>query len=109
MPDLWYYPTNKEWQWQVCNILGLEFWGEFNHAHDRGGPDTILTYPDCRSLKRIVSDGNCLLRSLCYIIIGSEEQYFALCIATVQNMLSISHMFVGYGTDGQPNCISFSQ
>ena len=104
--DLRYYPVNEEWQRQACDILGLEFRGEFNHAHDRGGPHTILNRPDCRSLKRIVGDGNCLLRSLCYIITGSEEQHFALRTAIVQHMLSIPHMFVGYGTDGQPNCTS---
>ena len=86
--------------------MGLEFRGAFNHGHDRGGPDTILTRPDCRSLKRIVGDGNCLFRSLCYIITSSEEQHFALRTAIVQHMLSFPHMFVGYGTDGQPNCIS---
>ena len=105
-PDLRFFPFNEDWQRQACNILGLEFRGAFNHGHDRGEPDTILTRPDCRSLKRIVGDGNCLFRSLCYIITGSEEQHFALRIAIVQHMLSIPHMFVGYGTDGQPNCIS---
>ena len=105
-PDLRFFPVNEDWQRQACNILGLEFRGAFNHGHDRGGPDTILTRPDCRSLKRIVGDGNCLFRSLCYIITGSEEQHFALRTAIVQHMLSIPYMFVGYGTDGQPNCVS---
>ena len=105
-PDLRFFPVNEDWQRQACNILGLEFRGAFNHGHDRGGPDTILTRPDCRSLKRIVGDGNCLFQFLCYIITGSEEQHFALHTAIVQHMLSILHMFVGYGTDGQPNCIS---
>ena len=88
--------------------MGLEFSGSFNRGHDRGGPDTILTRPDCRSLKRIVGDGNCLFRSLCYIITGSEEQHFALHTVIVQHMLSIPLMFVGYKTDEQPNCISLS-
>ena len=51
-PDLQYYPVNKEWQRQACNILGLEFKGFFNSRHNRGGPDTILTCPDHRSLKK---------------------------------------------------------
>ena len=66
----------------------------------------ILTRPNCRSLKRIVGDGNCLFRSLCYIITGSEEQHLALRAAIVHHMLSVPHMFVGHGPDGQPNYIT---
>ena len=105
-PDLRYYPVNEEWQRQACNILGLQFKAVFKCGRNKGGPNTLLTRPDCRSLKRIVGDGNCLFRSLCYIITGSEEQHFALRTAIVQHMLSVPHMFVGHGTDGQPNCIS---
>ena len=64
-------------------MLGLEFNAVSNCAHSRGGSDTILTRPDCRSLKRIVGDGNCLFRSLCYIITGSEQQHFALRTAII--------------------------
>ena len=101
-PDLRFYPVNEEWQQHACNILGLES----SIASHRGGPDTILTRPDCRSLKKIVGDGNCLLRALCYIITGSEQQHFALRSAIVYHMLSFPHLFVGDGPDGQSNCIT---
>ena len=64
--NLRYYPVNEEWQQQACNALGLEFVAVSNCAHDRGGPDTLLTRPDHRSLKRIVGDGNCLFLALIY-------------------------------------------
>ena len=105
-PNLRYYPVNDEWQRQACNMLGLEFNTVSNCAHSRGGPDTILTRPDCRSLKRIVGDGNCLFRSLCYIITGSEQQHFALRTAIIYHILSFPHLFVGSGADGLPNCIT---
>ena len=70
----------------VANMLGLEFHAVSNCAHSRGGPDTILTRPDCRSLKRIVGDGNCLFQSLCYIIAGSEQQHFALRTAIIYHI-----------------------
>ena len=58
--DLRFYPVNEEWQRQACNILGLKFVAPSNFASHRGGPDTILTHPNCRSLKKIIGGGNCL-------------------------------------------------
>ena len=86
--------------------MGLAFVAISNGACDRGGPDTILTCPDCRSLKRIVGDGNCLFRALCYIITGSEQQRFDLRSAIIYHMLSFPYLFVGNGADGLPNCIT---
>ena len=102
--DLRYYPIDEEWQQQACEILGLEFRGVFSHS--AGGADVILTHPDCRSLKKIQGDGNCLFRALCYIITGSEDQHFALRTAIIQHMRSIPHMFEGCGADGEMNCIN---
>ena len=73
--DLRYCPTDEEWQRHTCELLGLRFRRTFE-CQD-GGPDTILTRPDCHTLKRIMGDGNCLFRSLSYIITGSEDQHFA--------------------------------
>jgi len=53
-----------------------------------------------------MGDGNCLFRSLSYIITGSEDQHLNLHTAIIQHMLSIPHMFIGYGSDGKPNCIN---
>ena len=72
--DLRYCPVNEEWQRDVCETLGLQYRRAFQHQD--GGPDTILTRPDCRTLRKIVGDGNCLFRSLSYIITGSEDQHF---------------------------------
>ena len=102
--DLRFFPVDEEWQRQTCETLGLQFRRVFNHQV--GGPDIILTRPDCRTLRKIMGDGNCLFRSLSYIITGSEDQHFALRSAIVQHMLSIPHMFICYDSDGQPNCIN---
>ena len=53
-----YCPVNEEWQRLTCELLGLQFRRVFEHHN--GGPDTILTRPDCWILKRIMGDGNCL-------------------------------------------------
>ena len=86
--------------------MGLEFVATSNFASHIGGPDTILTCPDCRSLKKIIGDGSCLFRALCYIITGSEQQHFALRSAIVYHMLSFSHLFVSNGSDRQSNYIT---
>ena len=49
-----------------------------------------------------------MFRSLCYIITGCEEQHLALRTAILRHMLSVPHMFVGHGPDGQPNCITLT-
>ena len=89
---------------QTCNILSLEFIVASNFASHGGGPDTILTRPDGRLLKKIIDDGNCLFRVLCYIITASAQQHFALKSPIVYHMLSLPHLFVGNGPDGQSNC-----
>ena len=46
-------------QRDVCETLGLQFRRAFQHQD--GGPDTILTRPDCHTLRKIVGDGNVCL------------------------------------------------
>ena len=48
--DLRYCPVNEEWQRDVCETLGLQFRRVFQQQD--GGPDTILTRPDCRTLRK---------------------------------------------------------
>ena len=103
-PDLRYYPVDEEWQHNACETIGLQFKSLF--VHSNGGPDVVLTRPDCRSLKKIKGDGNCLFRALCFIITGSEDQHFALRTKIIEHMLCIPHMFEGYGADGEMNCIN---
>lgn len=69
-----YFQTSIEWQKRKCIDLGLQYVGP-NKTHG-GSPDTVLTKPDKRSIKKIVGDGNCLYRSLSYILTGSEDQHF---------------------------------
>ena len=80
-PEYRYYPVDEEWQHNACNQLGLSFVRPFTCVP--GGPDVVLTRPDDMSLKKIVGDGNCLFRSLCYITTGSQTQHFELRTAIV--------------------------
>ena len=75
-PEYRYYPVDEEWQHNTCNQLGLRFVRPFICVP--GGPDVVLTIPDDTSLKEIDCDGNCLFRSLYYIITGSQSQHLEL-------------------------------
>ena len=94
-PEYRYYPVNEEWQHNACTQVGLTFVRPFTHVS--GGPDVVLRRPVTTSLKKIGGDGNCLFRSLCYIITGSQAQHYELRSAIVAHMLSIPHLLCGLG------------
>ena len=92
-PNFRYYQVNENWQLQTCGRLGLTFSQKF--ACQCGGPDTVLTRPDLRTLFRAIS----------YIITDSEQHHSRLPDTLVGYMLSISHLLVGLGPDGQRNYV----
>ena len=100
-PEYRYYPVDNEWQHNACRQLGLTFVRPFTCVP--GGPDVVLRRPVTTSLKKIEGDGNCLFRSLCYIITGSQAQHYELRCAIVAHMLSIPHLLCGLGSDGHRN------
>ena len=100
-PEYRYYPVDEEWQRNACSQLGLRFVRPFMCVS--GGPDVVLTRPNSASLKKIIGDGNCLFRSLCYIITGSQLQHFELRSAIVAHMLGILNLLCGLGIDGHRN------
>ena len=61
----------SEWQLEACNLLGLPLHGP--NGVSPGGPNLALTCP--ASNKSIQGDGNCLFRSLSYLITGSCCHY----------------------------------
>ena len=61
---------------------------------DGGGPNVPLTCP-CR-VRRILGDGNCLFRSLLYIITGTEAQHLQVHEALLNHLVSIEDMMIGH-------------
>ena len=86
--QLKFHPVSEQWQQNICAGMGLQFHGK-NRVRP-GGPNVSLTPPDMRTIKRIMGDGNCLFRSLAYIITGSEDQHMAICTAILESTLPIS-------------------
>ena len=54
-------------------------------------------------MKSIGGDGNCLFRTLCYVISDSQDQHEAIQSAIVAHMLSIPELVSGTGPDGNRN------
>ena len=59
-----------------------------------GGPEVTLTCP-CTT-HSIKGDGNCLFRTLSFIITGSEEQHTLVHEAILHHMLQIAHFMLSH-------------
>ena len=85
-----YHPVDTEWQQRTCGDLKLRYCGP--NGVTPGGPQVPLTTPLTR--RNVKGDGNCLFRSLSYIITGSETQHMAVRQAIVRHMRSIGHFLM---------------
>ena len=93
----YYHPVDASWQHNACTALGLEHCRPIRHRG--GGPNVPLTPPNQRSIRQITPDGNCLFRSLSYLITGSEEQHLAVRTAIVQHMVEIAQLLFAHRHD----------
>ena len=92
--SLIFHPVDEQWQRNVCAMMGLLFHGK-NRVRP-GGPNVPLTPPDRRTctVKHISGDGNCLFRSLAYIITGAVDQHMAVRTAVLEHMIGIAHFIL---------------
>ena len=100
-PEYCYYQTDETWQQQACTRLGIRF--VYSTGFQPGGPDTVLTRPDLRSLRNVGADGNCYFRALSYIITGSETQHMEIREGILSYMLTIQHLLIGRDSSGHAN------
>ena len=88
-----YNPGGVEWQQSMCEQLGLTYRGP--NGVTPGGPDVVLRRPT--SFRSTDDDGNCLFRSLCYIITGSEADHMIVRAAIIGHMRAIApHIWEGF-------------
>ena len=85
-------PVDEHWQRTACHNLGLRFLRVCDR--DEGGPNVPLTRP--LRVKSIQSDGNCLFRSLSYIITGSESQHAQVREAILHHLVHIEDFMIGH-------------
>ena len=83
-----YNPVDVEWQLRVCRLLGLGFCGP--NRITPGSPNAPLGYP--LGFKNIRGDGNCMFRSLSFIITGSEDQHMHVRRAIIRHMRDIGNV-----------------
>ena len=83
-----YHPVDNQWQRMTCENMGLIY----IQSNDitPGGLHVSLTVP--ASIRSIRGDGNCIFRSLSYIITGSEEQHESVRLAIVRHMRAFGHL-----------------
>ena len=85
-----FFQVDCEWQHEQCSRLGLQYHSIYDRAI--GSSDTILTLPDRRSVKVMLSDHNCLFRSLTYVLTGSQEDHFLMRSLICAHMYSITNL-----------------
>ena len=85
-------PVHEQWQRTACNLTGLQFVSRCD-LHG-GGPNVPLTRP--RRVRHILGDGNCLFRSLSYIITGTEAQHLQVREALLNHLARIEDMMIGH-------------
>ncbi len=68
-PNFRYYQVDEQWQRHWCSVLGLECTKIYDRSN--GSSDTPLTAPTARCVQHILGDGNCLFRSLSFVLTGS--------------------------------------
>ena len=83
-----YNPVDVEWQLRVCRLLGLGFCGP--NRITPGSPNAPLANPV--GFKNIRGDGNCMFRSLSFIITGSEDQHMHVRRAIICHMRDIGNV-----------------
>ena len=83
-----YNPMDVEWQLRVCRLLGFGFCGP--NRITPGSPNAPLTFPV--GFKNIRGDGNCMFRSLSFIITGSEDQHMHVRRAIIRHMRDIGNV-----------------
>ena len=74
-------PVHEQWQQTACNRTGLRFVSTCDL--EGGGRNVPLTRP--RRVRHILGDGNCLFRSLSYIITGTKDQHLQVCEALLNS------------------------
>ena len=90
-------PVHEQWQHTACNLTGLRFVSRCDL--DDGGPNVLLTRP--RRVRHILGDGNCLFRSLSYVITGTEAQHLQVREALLNHLVSIEGMMIGHHISGE--------
>ena len=89
-----FHSVDEQWQRNACASLGLQF--ERSNGASPGSGSLPLTCPDKNKIKTIVGDGNCMFRSLSYIITGSQAQHGRLRTKIIQHMHDIAPLIIGH-------------
>ena len=110
LPRTWpfkFHSVDEQWQRGTCASLGFNF--KKTNGVAPGSVSLPLTCPDQQKVKSIMGDGNCMFRSLSYVITGSENQHKDVRAKIVQHMKDIAPLMLGHIKGYYPNCSSVQE
>ena len=104
-----FHSVGVEWQKSTCATLGISF--EKSNGVQVGGSDVPLTPPDLHNVKNIAPDGNCMFRSLSYVLTGSEDHHQMVRAKIVEHAKSAPSDILGHirCKPDHKNCKSVSE
>ena len=103
-----FHSVNAQWQRNACTLLGVTY--EKSNGVRAGNFNMPLTPPDMGKLKKILPDGNCMFRSLSYIVTGSEDHYQTVRAKIVEHSKEAPSRLLGHikGKDEYKTCKTVS-
>jgi len=79
-----FHSVGEQWQRNACVTVGVVY--EKPNGVHVGGSNVALTPPDINHIKGVLPDGNCMFRSLSYVVTGSQEHHYAVRSKIAQHM-----------------------
>ena len=93
-PNFRYYQVDEQWQRHWCSMLGLVCTKIYDRSS--GSSDTPLTAPTARCVQHILGDGNCLFRSLSFVLTGSQQSHMNVRSLICEHMHKISRLMLSH-------------
>ena len=93
-PNFRYYQVDEQWQRHWCSMLRLECTKIYDRSS--GSSDTPLTAPTARCVQHILGDGNCLFRSLSFVLTGSQQSHMNVCLLICEHMQKIGRLMLSH-------------
>ena len=93
-PNFRYYQVDEQWQRHLCSMLRLEC----TKIYDRSScsNEAPLTAPTARCVQHTLGDGNCLFRSLSFVLTGSEQSHMNVRLLICEHMHKISRLMLSH-------------
>ena len=87
-----FHCVDEKWQHESCGLLKINF--ACCNKMNKGSPCMPLTQP--KQTHPIGGDGNCMFRSVSYVMTGSQEHHLEVRAKTLEHMETIAPLVLGH-------------